>query len=363
MSEAVSDEHFRIDIAAMDVPSPSFPVRNFELDSVELPEAVAASPEPASADVADFEVPDFKATDEALEATTSAENRQRFSKPASIYTFDAVARLEELLSGCRVQPHWTTEKRSESQEQEETPENAVSDGAFMRLDDEHHLPDEDHPLEKHESATVPTSDEILQRSGEIAGLVDQLIATLDDEDDSQPVSELRFDVPEKSGQSAQPRKSAVDDDARNSPTASNETKALLDSSGLQLRFDQIDISEKFSQPLYQPHQPSDADEVKVSVRMDGKSQARQQLELEIGRNQPVQPTADQLAVDSGKPQAARSTKQTGTCSGSSSDLVESTGGREEKTTESLIHVVQRGHDEALRHLLHHLREIEERVRE
>ncbi len=439
-SVLVSDEHLRIDLAASALPQPSFPVRTFEVDSLD-DDAHPSSVDEKSGESAKekttehkpdrqrksaFEMTDFQLVEPALGRASEAsiQDGKSKQKSPSIYSFDAVARLEELLSGCRVQPHWTTNASDESSqnkdcgEQRDSTGDSTGDGAILRVDDEHR-PAEEYYLADADEKDVPTSGEILERSHEIAGLVDQLIATLHDEDDAQPVNELRFDAAHEVAEPSHSKEPIVETSGDQSnlsqPPADHTVDGALreDSTGLQLRFDQIDISQQFARPLYQPNGPSRPDDLKVSVRRGGDSLTREELELQIERRDlgtasngtTSQPSASQpssclsskfskvsakslatprpsesVPLASAPPEHVSSLERSAETSpkqalslntepsGSTKPANEtkSTGEKstgEKKSNESLIHLVQRGHDEALRHLLHHLREIEERVRE
>ncbi|GAB5406219.1 MAG: hypothetical protein Aurels2KO_44500 [Aureliella sp.] len=391
-SVLLNDENLRLDVAAEGVAQPNFPVRTFEVDSLDdvHPELSQQSDDHRDRlQTSAFEVPDFQLVEPESELAEGPskpiEPPKTNKRSPSIYSFDAVARLEELLSGCRVQPHWANEN---SEDDRDTDDSALEgkdaereDGAILRVDQQH-VHHYDDSAQQSDDDNVPSSGEILERSHEIAGLVDQLIATLNDEEDAQPVSELRFDAAHETSKTAQPSSPGVHDDAAQASDAPSQPSRPSDeivrdeSTGLQLRFDQIDISEQFARPLYQPHSTSGSDDLKVSIRGRGDSLSREELELQIERRDlssgatetaPARPAIRRSVVASPatEPASAAESARQEEPQPSSEPIAagESQPAVEKKSNESLIHLVQRGHDEALRHLLHHLREIEERVRE
>lgn len=339
---AISEQQRRIDIAAMGIPTPNFPVHNFEID--DAPPTSQTESEPDSKPAREAKVP-------------------------NPYAFDAVERLEELLSGCRVQPHWAGANR-EAEAADHIQAN-LEDAEDHRSQDELGRVDEDVDV-------VPTSNEVLHRSHEIAGLVDQLIASLDDIEgvdqqtsaNQQAETEVAADSISAASATSLPDSAEMRFDTPHTITnihgsgqADSDTPVVLQPDGdiesnlrsvhdeMQLRFDQIDMSEQFSKPLYQPHTPNKPDDMQVAKRGSAGEHSKS---LSAS---PVSDEHGQAALDARierlrTPSIKTTEQETGTKENAQSDA----------STESIVHVVQRGHDEALRHLLHHLREIEERVR-
>lgn len=296
------------------------------------------------------------------------------STPPALQAFDAVGRLEELLSGCRVQPHWID---AES-EAASTVQDDNADGAEEEPSRSIELSSEAEVQETESTGDGADAQTVLQRSAEIAGLVDHLLASLDDLDTETPAavehtdwsdsSSHRHDLahqpvatsphvdPADKTQSAPEQRQPVaeteatngrdsddDRDLRSEPDDGPVVLKLDDQS--TLRFDQIDISETFAKPLYQPHSSKAAEKQPVGTEQSAEAEHIAAASLETDNATAAPRTGDGLQAD----KQGATDKQISVAGKTDSD-------------ESLIEVVQRGHDEALRHLLHHLREIEERVR-
>lgn len=347
---AIGEQQRRIDIAAMGVPRPNFPVHNFE-----IAETSHEHESPAKSEL------DSKPT----------------AKPAKVpnpYAFDAVERLEELLSGCRVQPHWADENADTAA----VDANSVDAGSADDRLPHNELSDAEDDIE-----SVPTSDEVLHRSHEIAGLVDELIASLDDIESDRTnqqttaketvesnvdagsdttaspktlvdTAEKRFDPPHTITNIHTSGQQEPDEPAEVQSEEDIESTVRTVQAELQLRFDQIDMSEQFSKPLYQPHTPSKPGDMQVAKRDSAEEHSRSIGKTSIDDDSDTVSAELEARIERLKTTAPGAAEQ---------DKAAPATGQADTSNESLIHVVQRGHDEALRHLLHHLREIEERVRE
>ncbi|HBE72426.1 MAG TPA: hypothetical protein DDW52_30185, partial [Planctomycetaceae bacterium] len=238
--------------------------------------ATGASPSPHTERAVpaehDFELPEDLQPGELQSGGLQSGPPEQSASP-SLHAFDAVGRLEELLSGCRVQPHWIDR---DADEESQTPESNV--GA-----DEQELA-RTFELSTEESADLSSeangadAQTVLQRSAEIAGLVDHLLASLDDlestatpqveQTDWSEATSRRSDVAhEPTAASPHVEPSQADDNSAKAEkndrpsgdfdsydqTGSDGPVVLKLDDQSTLRFDQIDISETFSKPLYQPH--------------------------------------------------------------------------------------------------------------
>lgn len=292
----------------------------------------------------------------------------------SAATIDAMARLEELLSGCRVQPHWTHPASSDAAESVYQDESAGTDDATGQL----HFRDAADPLETRSSDNSqddsfddigcldqhPSPEEILARSGEIVGLVDELIASLDslpssDSLDNDPGTIRLYDGPQTDGvttetpelETSELKASEIDlagiENTDALPTPKNNTQSenaltadtqtaidgLKDSAGTSLRYDQIDISAAFSEPLYQPHiRPQD-------------DTAKTRAFPEVAFQQPIPLDANE--TQSSNPQENRASLHADTESHRAS--------RQANQAPASYHFVENGHQESLRYLLQHLK--------
>ncbi len=101
-----------------------------------------------------------------IEPASTSESAQESS---SLLThFDAAERLEELLSGCRVQPHWADSESGASV----SAVDGTQDRTFEDSDDQ--------DTDSFNSAAG--TEEVLERSAEMLGLVDELMSQIEAED-------------------------------------------------------------------------------------------------------------------------------------------------------------------------------------